>query len=115
LGIRPELRPNATSTKLTASVIKLNKKEKHELCEFFRSVKVPSWYSSNIRKLVHATEQKFLLMKDHDCDVILTTMLVVGIRNILLEKVCMDIMGMLFFFNATSQKVIGVTKLDVME
>jgi hypothetical protein len=42
-------------------------------------------------------------------------MLVVGIRNILLEKVCMDIMGMLFFFNATSQKVIGVTKLDVIE
>jgi hypothetical protein len=115
MGTRPELHPNATSTKLAASAIKLNKKEKQELCEFFRSVKVPSGYSSNIRKFVHAMEQKFLPMKAHDCVVMLTTMLVVGIQNILPEKVHMTIMGMCFFFNATSQKVIYETKLDVME
>jgi hypothetical protein len=78
-------------------------------------VKVPSGYSSNIRKLVHAMEQKFLPMTAHDCDVILTIMLVVGIQNILLEKVCMAIMSMCFFFNAISQKVIDETTLDDME
>ena len=82
LGIRPELR-----RQLPASTITLTVKEKKELCDFLRSVKVPSGYSSNNRKLVHAKEQKFLPMKAHDCDVMLTSMLPVAIRNILPEKV----------------------------
>jgi hypothetical protein len=36
------------------------------LCDFLRTVKVPSGYSSNIWKLVHAKERKFLPMKAHD-------------------------------------------------
>ena len=80
LGMRPKLcLQEGTSTKLPESAINLNKKEKQELCEFFHSVKVPSGYSSNIRKLIHPTEHKFLQMKAHDSDVILTTMLAVGI------------------------------------
>ena len=87
LGIRPELRRDGTGGQLPASAITLTVKEKKELCDFLRSVKVPSGYSSNIRKLVHAKEQKFLPMKAHDCDVMLTSMLPVAIRNILPEKV----------------------------
>jgi hypothetical protein len=49
-------------------------------------VKVPSEYSADIRKLVVPKENKMLPMKVHDCDVMLTTMLAVGIRNILPEK-----------------------------
>ena len=74
--IRPELWLDSTSsTHLPAYAINLTREEKKELCDFLRSVKVPSRYSSNIRKLVHAKEQKFLPMKAHDCDVMLTTML----------------------------------------
>jgi hypothetical protein len=50
-------------------------------------MKVPSGYLVDIRKLVLPKENKMLLMKAHDCDVMLTTMLAVGIRNILPEKV----------------------------
>ena len=76
LDIRPELCLDATSsTHLPASAMNLTREEKKELCDFLCSVKVPSGYSSNIRKLVHAKEQKFLPMKAHDCDVMLTTML----------------------------------------
>jgi len=78
-------------------------------------VKVPSGYSSNVRKLVHPKEQKFLPMKAHDCDVILTTMLAVGIRNILPEKVRRAIMSLCFFFNAISQKVLDEQTLDDLE
>jgi len=54
-------------------------------------------------------------LKAHDCDVILTTMLAVAIRNILPEKVRMAIMSLCFFFNAISQKVIDETSLDDLE
>ena len=55
--IRPELCLDATSsTHLPASTVNLTREEKKELCDFLRSVKVPSRYSSNIRKLVHAKE-----------------------------------------------------------
>ena len=115
LGIRSELCPNATSTKLPDSAINLTMKEKQKLFEFLRSVKVPSRYLSNIRKLVHPTEHKFLPMKAHDCDVMLTTMLAVGIRNILPEKVRMAIMSMCFFFNAVSHMVIDQMTLNGMQ
>jgi hypothetical protein len=72
LGIRPELRHDGTGTQPSACAINLTKEEKKELCDFLRTVKVPSSYSSNIRKLVHAKEQKFLPMKAHDSDVMLT-------------------------------------------
>ena len=56
LDIRPDLCLDATSsTHLPASAINLTREEK-ELCDFLRSVNVPSGYSSNIRKLVHAKE-----------------------------------------------------------
>ena len=64
LDIRPELWLDSTSsTHLPAYAINLTREEKKELCDLLRSVKVPSGYSSNIRKLVHAKEQKFLPMK----------------------------------------------------
>jgi hypothetical protein len=78
-------------------------------------VKVPSGYSSNIKKLVHATEQKFLPMKAHDCDVILTTMLDVGIRNILPEKICMAIIGMCLFLLTVLTPKIQPSKPRVQE
>ena len=78
-------------------------------------MKGPSGYSSNMNKLVSVKEQKFLPMKANDCDVILTTMLAVAIRNILPEKVQMAIMSLCFFFNAISQKVIDEASLDDLE
>ena len=86
LDIRPELCPDGTSAQAPLSAINLTREEKQELCDFFRSVKLPSGYVANIQKLVPPRENKMLPMKAHDCDVMLTTMLVVGIRNILLEK-----------------------------
>jgi hypothetical protein len=86
LDIRPELHPEGPGAQLPLSTINLTREEKQELCDFFRSVKVPSGYSADIRKLVTMKENKMLPMKAHDCDVMLTTMLVVGIRNILPEK-----------------------------
>ena len=86
LDIRPELLPDGTSAQPPLSAINLTREEKQELCDFFHSVKLPSGYATNIQKLVPIRENKMLPMKAHDCDVMLTTMLAVGIQNILLEK-----------------------------
>jgi hypothetical protein len=56
MDIRPQLRHDGTSARLPASAVNLMTKEKQELCEFLRSVKVPSGYLSNINKLVSAKE-----------------------------------------------------------
>jgi hypothetical protein len=86
LDIRPVLRPNGTRAQPPLSAMNLTREEKQELCDFFHSVKLPSRYATNIRKLVPTRENEMLPMKAHDCDVMLTTMLAVGKQNILPEK-----------------------------
>jgi len=86
LDIRAKLHPDGTSAQPPLSAINLTREDNQELCDFFRSVKLPSRYVANIRKLVPARENKMLPMKAHDYDVMLTTMLVIAIWNILLEK-----------------------------
>ena len=54
-------------------------------------------------------------MKAHDCDVTLTTMLAVGIQNILPKKPQMAIMSLCSFFNAISQMVIDEQSLEDLE
>jgi hypothetical protein len=48
LGIRPKLHRDGTGTQPPACAINLTNEEKKELCDFLRTVKVPSGYSSNI-------------------------------------------------------------------
>jgi hypothetical protein len=115
LDIRPELQPNGASAQPRLCAVNLTRSDKQELCDFFRSVKVPSGYAADIRKLVHPKENKMLPMKAHDCDVMLTTMLAVGIRNILPEKTRKAIMSLCFFFNAISQKVFDEESLYDLE
>ena len=79
LDISPEFHPNGTSAQPPLSTINLTQEEKQELCDFFCSVKLPCGYTTNIPKLLPTRENKMLPMKAHDCDVMLTTMLAVGI------------------------------------
>ena len=79
IGHKVELRPDGTSAQPPLAAINLTREEKQELCDFFHSVKHPSRYTANIRKLVPARENKMLPMEAHDYDVMLTTMLAVGI------------------------------------
>ena len=48
LDIRPELHPDSTSVQPPLSAINLTQEEKQKLCDFFRSVKLPSGYAANI-------------------------------------------------------------------
>ena len=117
MGIRPELCLDDPDTdELPTSCITLSKNEKKEFCEFLRSVKVPSDYSTNVSRLVSLPDMKLVPgVKSHDYHVLMTQMIAIGIRNILPINVREAIMNLCFFFNAISQKVVSEDFLDVLE
>ena len=107
MGIRPELwlDESVKGTELPTSCITLSKNEKKEFCEFLKSVKVPSGYSTNVSRLISLPELKIAPgVKSHDYHVLLTQMITVGIRNILPVNVREAITNFCFFFNAIGQK-----------
>jgi hypothetical protein len=65
----------------------LSKEEKESMFECLSSIKVPSGYSSNIKGILKMLEKKFTKLKSHDCHVLLTQLLLVALREILLENV----------------------------
>ena len=58
---------------------------------------------------------KLVGLKSHDCHVLMQQLLVVAIRDILLNKVKHAITRMCLFFNAICSKVIDPLKLDDLE
>ena len=74
----------------------------------FHELKVPTRYSSNIRRIANVKDLKFNMscLKAHDCHVIMTQLLPVAIRGVLLVKVREPIIKFCSFFNAISHKVI---------
>jgi hypothetical protein len=102
MGIRPELwfDDSVKETELPTSCITLSKHEK-EFYGLLKNVKVPSGYSMNISRLISFPDLKVAPgVKSHDYHVLLTQMIVIGIRNILPINVWEAIINFCFFFNA---------------
>ncbi|XP_021764691.1 uncharacterized protein LOC110729270 [Chenopodium quinoa] len=71
--IRPKLWPEDEATKkafLPHACYILSREEKRIFCECLKGIKVPTGYSSNIRRFVSTTDKKVVGMKSHDCHVI---------------------------------------------
>ena len=84
MNVRSELHPitqHDGKTKLPVASWTLDKIEKRKICSFFHELKVPTGYSSNIRRLANMKELKFNMscMKAHDCHVIMTQLLLVAL------------------------------------
>ena len=84
----------------------LSKREKESMFECLDSIKVPSGYSSNVRRIIKCKDKKFVNIKSHDCHVLMTQLLPVVLRGILPENVRKTIIKLCAFLNAISQKVI---------
>jgi hypothetical protein len=95
----------------------LSKAERKEFCQFLHDLKVPSGYSSNFKRLVSVKGMKmnFILMKSHDCHVLMTTLLPVALRGIKTELVRDVVMSLCLFFNAIEKNVIDKEKLLNLE
>jgi hypothetical protein len=117
MNVRSELHPIIQpdgKKKLPVASWTLDNNEKRKICSFFHELKVPTGYSSNIRRLVNMKELKFNMscMKAHDCHVIMTQLLPVALRGVLPMKVRDPIIKLCSFFNAISHKVIDPNTLD---
>ena len=120
MNVRSELHPitqHDGKTKLPVASWTLDKIEKRKICSFFHELKVPTGYSSNIRRLANMKELKFNMscMKAHDCHVIMTQLLPVALRGVLPVKVRDPIIKLCSFFNAISHKVIDPNTLDKLQ
>jgi hypothetical protein len=97
VGIRLELwlDDSINGTELPTSCITLSKHE--EFYWFFKNVKVPSGYSTNVSRLISMPDLKVaLIMKSHGYHVLFTQMIVVRIQNILSVNVREAIMKFCF-------------------
>ena len=55
--------------------------------ECLSSIKVPSSFSLNVKRIINVTEKKFLNLKSHDCHVLMTQLLLIALRGILSPNV----------------------------
>lgn len=117
MGIREQLAPQESGKRayLPPACYTLSKKEKTSFCSCLNGVKVPSGYSSNIKKLVSMKDLKLIGMKSHDCHVLMQHMLPVAIRGILPNHVRQAITKLCYFFNAISSKVVDPEVLDTLQ
>jgi hypothetical protein len=90
----------------------LSKAKRKEFCQFLHDLKVPSGYSSNIKRLVLVKDMKMNLnlMKSNDCHLLIIALLHVALRGIK-ELVSNEVTSLYLFFNAIEQKVIDEEKL----
>ena len=118
MKIRPKLAPQDKGKQkayLPPAMCTMSKIEKTSFCKCLHSIKVPSGYSSNIKKLVSMKDLKLIGPKSHDCHVLMTHMIPVAIRGTLPKPVRQTITKLCFFFNAINSKVIDPLKLDALQ
>nr|CAD40424.3 OSJNBa0065J03.20 [Oryza sativa Japonica Group] len=93
----------------------LSKAEKESMFECLESIKVPSGYSTNIKRIISTKEKKFTNLKSHDCHVLMTQLLPVVIRGILPDNVRATITKLCAFMNTISLKVIDPDRLEALQ
>nr|CAE03679.1 OSJNBa0042N22.23 [Oryza sativa Japonica Group]CAE76050.1 B1248C03.9 [Oryza sativa Japonica Group] len=93
----------------------LSKAENESMFQCLESIKVPSGYSTNIKRIISTKEKKFTNLKSHDCHVLMTQLLPVIIRGILPDNVRATITKLCSFMNAISQKVIDPDRLEALQ
>nr|CAE04171.2 OSJNBa0029C04.1 [Oryza sativa Japonica Group] len=93
----------------------LGKAEKESMFQCLEGIKVPSGYSTNIKRIIRMKEKKFTNLKSHDYHVLMTQLLPVIIRGILPDNVRATIKKLCSFMNAISQKVIDPDRLEALQ
>ncbi|XP_074283417.1 uncharacterized protein LOC141607966 [Silene latifolia] len=93
----------------------LSKVEKKLFCECLYGIKVPTGFSSNIKRLVSRNDLKLIGMKSHDCHVMIQVFLPIAIRGILPKYVRCAITKLCSFFNTICNKVVDPETLDALQ
>ena len=108
MGIRDQLHPMQRENRviLPAACYSLTSNEKNEFCKFFKEVKVPDGYASNISQCVQVNERKIFGLKSHDCHVLMQQLLPLAIQGVLYKNVCAVIAKLCSLFKQLCFKVL---------
>jgi hypothetical protein len=93
----------------------LSNDEKENMFECLSSIKVPSGFFSNIKRIINVPEKKFVNLKSHDCHMIMTQLLSVALREILPPHVRLATVKLCAFLNAISHKTINPLDLAILQ
>ena len=93
MGIRDQLHPIERGNGVILPVVcySLTSNEKNGFCKFFKEVKVPNGYASNISRCIQVNEIKIFELKSHDCHDLIQQLLPLAIRGVLHMNVCVAI------------------------
>jgi hypothetical protein len=89
----------------------LTQDEKKAMYKSLQGIRVPTHFSSNIRKLVSMKDLSLCGYNCHDCHMLLTVFLPIAIRTIKPVYMKMVITRLCYFFNKISKKVIDEDEL----
>ena len=108
MGIRDQLHLIQRGNKVILSVAcySLISNEK-KIYKFFKEVKVPDGYASNISRCVQ--------VKSHDFHVLMQQLLPLAIRGVLHKNVCVVIVELCSFFRQLCSKVLKTNQLEHLE
>jgi hypothetical protein len=115
LEIREELHPQERSNGkayIPLASYTLTTEEKRDFCKCLHRIRVPTGFSTNLKNQVSMLELKMSGYNTHDCHTILSLFLTIAIRAVNHPYLKMVITHICHFFNAISNKVIGVSELD---
>ncbi|XP_057246882.1 uncharacterized protein LOC125499535 [Beta vulgaris subsp. vulgaris] len=94
----------------------ISRAEKRIFCESLYGIKVPTGYSSNMKRFVTLNgELKLSSMKSHDCHVMIQVFLLIAIRGILPKHVRHTIKELCSFFHTICSKVQESSTLDSLQ
>ncbi|XP_015619179.1 uncharacterized protein [Oryza sativa Japonica Group] len=110
-GLHPVDEGNNGKVYLPPSCYTLTRAEKMALCKSLHGVRMPTGFSSNIKRLVSMKDLSLSGYNSHDCHVMLTVFLAIAIRAVEPIHVKMVITKLCYFFNSISQKVIDPEEL----
>ena len=105
MKIRQDLHPVEKGNgryELPPASYNLTRDEKKAMCESLRGIRVPSRFTSNIRKLVSVKDLSLYGYNCHDSHVLLMVFLLIVIRSIKPVYVKMVITQLCYFFNRIS-------------
>lgn len=117
MGIREDLhpRPDGEGSYHVEETNILSKAERRSIYDCLQGIKVPSGYSSNLKRIVSMKDLKLVGQKSHDCHVLMQQLLLVAVRGILQDDLRHIVTRLCFFFNAICGKVFETKKLEELE
>ena len=113
LQLRPIERGNMVI--LPYACYSLTSNEKNEFYKFFKEVKVPDGYASNISRCIQVNDRKNFGLKSHDCHVLMQQLLHLAIRGVLHKNVCAAIVKLCSFFKQLCSKVLKSDQLEHLQ